>query len=221
MLDGELTANEFQETETHLAGCASCRDELGWLRTERRLLSARRQAEPSLPADGWAALQRKLAENRRPVESPRQKKAPLFWGIFGGFATLTAAAAAFVALLMPHPVDVKPTGEVAEIGSKVEPDPVTPPDPERPQRARRNLAQAERQYRSAIRELEADYNARRPSLPRETVAKLDQQFYDLRETIVQARRDSGANPQGRRRTLDAYAAYVRSMQRVALDQELL
>ena len=216
LLDGELSASEFAETEAHLAGCATCRDELGWLRTERRMVAARRQADPGVPPAMWGAIQRRIAEKRTPVEVPR-RKTPLFWGIFGGFATLSAAAAAFVALLMPQLVELKPTPSSAEMGS-LEPDPT--PDPERPRQARRNILDGERQYVSAIRELEEDYRSRRSSLPKDTVATLDQQFADPRQTIVQARRDANGSPKARRRTLDAYAAYVHSMQRVAMDQDL-
>jgi hypothetical protein len=214
MLDGDLAAEEFRETETHLAGCGDCRRELDWLRAERRLMSERRHGVGPLPPAMWAAIEARVAQKRTPVEAPRKRS--LFWGIFGGFATLTAAAAAFVALILPPtalPNAVEQAGSALASRESV-------PDPERPQRARRNLIDGERQYHSAIRELEADYRARRRSLAPETVAMLDHQFSEMRTTIAQARRDANGNPEARRRTLRAYAAYVHSLQHVAFDQEL-
>jgi Putative zinc-finger len=220
LLDGELAAEAFTETEAHLQTCADCRQELDWLRAERRLMSARRLEVQGPSAGSWAAIEARLGRTARPVVEDQPRRASLFWGIFGGFATLSAAAAAIVALILPPGTVVPWNAEQAASALASRADDLAPPDPERPRRSRQNLRDAEKQYRSAIRELEEDYQSRRRTLPAATTEKLDQQFAELRQTINVARRVANGSVEARRRTLDAYAAYVHSMQLVAFEQDL-
>ncbi|MDA8244920.1 MAG: zf-HC2 domain-containing protein [Elusimicrobia bacterium] len=59
-LDGELTQKERLELETHLAGCADCRAELGQLKAVSELVKAHAM-EPVLPALKRAMLEKKGA----------------------------------------------------------------------------------------------------------------------------------------------------------------
>lgn len=58
LIRGELTVQQSAAIESHVAGCARCQQELGWLRAERSLFE--RRPRERLPADLWQGIDARL-----------------------------------------------------------------------------------------------------------------------------------------------------------------
>lgn len=89
LLHGALTAAERARVDAHVAGCATCAEELALLRTARRVLSAVPVAAPAT-ASIVAALPRPVPARAMPVAREAPRRSPYFFRI--------AAAISFISL---------------------------------------------------------------------------------------------------------------------------
>jgi hypothetical protein len=214
-----LTNQRAFEVQAHVRGCADCARELDWLRSERRWMAARKNAEPALPAEMWQAVEGRLQQPRglNLVIARLRKLRP-----FTRFAlpVLTGAAAATAALLLmthtkndgasPVVQAVRPaTNEVASAGLAA-----TLPSPAPGSGVIQVLDAALTEYEQAAAVLQKDLRRAQAKLPPAEVAELERGAGRTQRLMADAR--AGVDPEARLRALDGYADYVRSLQTVLL-----
>jgi len=204
-LDGALTGEAAREVESHLAGCAACREQ------ERQLRQLLAHA---------AALPRSVAPPRDlwPEIAERIGSGWLAWGARGFQPVMLAAAAAVVLALaallftrlapervrtvtMPA-ATASPSSATLVAGGSVS-DPV--------------LAQAEREYEEAARTLLEALQRRRSTLPAEDLARveanlqvIDRALAEVREALVK----NPANPELNRMLVATHKKKVDVLRRV-------
>lgn len=201
LVRGELGAEETQTVEAHASSCASCREELGWLRAEARLVTARAERTPAPHV--WHAIERRIVMDReRRSMSQRWWR----WGTVGALA----AAAALAALMMTGAPHGDRGGGFVHRALDGGQAPAASPA------ARDVLGRAEADYEAAIATLEADYAAERPRLSPEAVRRHDANFAEMKQVVADARALPPDDVAGRRRALRAYSAYLRTMQAVVV-----
>src|SRR5256885_16434820 len=84
---GELDEARAQEAFAHIAGCASCKRELEWLRAERELMSRRAADQEPVPPELWRGIEAQI--------TPPVQRSAARWA-WGGGAGATAADVAAV-----------------------------------------------------------------------------------------------------------------------------
>jgi anti-sigma factor RsiW len=87
---GRLVPADHAEVETHLAGCARCRAELGFDQALRSVPAEPLSADPDA---GWAALRARIAT---PAAMPAPRRANPWPWFFGGQIALTAVLLAML-----------------------------------------------------------------------------------------------------------------------------
>jgi hypothetical protein len=203
---GELAGARAQEIEQHVAGCAACRDELGWLRAEAELMQRRRAAQPPLRPELWQRITQRLGER---VAQPQR---PSRWQRWVPSSMVAAAAAALLLVLTHH---VHRTPDVA-------------PDHEQGLAARTTARQrlspagvldgAEREYRDALAQLRSEYQQERGRLPAAVAARYDQLFGAPACSVRLHEGSSDVN--GRLLELDGYATCLSSLGRVVAELQV-
>jgi hypothetical protein len=181
-VDGTLTEAELHEVELHLAGCAGCAEEERRLRALlARLAAMPREMSPS--RDLWPGIAERIAAVRpRPAAAgPRR--------IWSWSPALLAAAAAVVVALgglarvwPPASGPETPTGALHEAAWTTDPA----------------LLAAEREYARATAQLMAALQARKATLPPETMAAVEKDLTTIDAALRQVRgalRQDPANPQ--------------------------
>jgi len=137
---GELDEARAKEVSAHAAGCATCKRELAWLRTEHELVT-RRENEP-VPAALWEKIDARIA--------PRKGRR---WAWVGGAVAIAAAAALLIVWRQPQPVAVRVTPDAGVVGkSHQKLDPKVAID------------NAEKEYEQAISVMEKEIRAKRPGV---------------------------------------------------------
>ncbi len=91
LASGRLDGITAAEVEAHAAGCATCRDELGWLRAERELV-VRRAAMAPMPPELWRGIEARAFGGGRAVDAAQAR-----WGgnprrLMIGIAAVAAGA---------------------------------------------------------------------------------------------------------------------------------
>ncbi len=201
LLDGRLRREELEEVQSHLAGCASCREELA--RAERlRDLTAQlpRSVEPA--RDLWPSIEDRL-QRTRPL--------PQSWRLPGPF--LAAAAVVLVALAAGlaywagrAQVPVRGAATQARNGVALAAD--TMPALEAVQD---DMLRARNELRAAVA-------ARRADLSPETRRVVDENLRLIDEAIARitaAFHDDPGNPELTRLLVAAYRQQINLLQRVA------
>lgn len=170
-VDGTLTEAELHDVELHLAACAGCAEE------ERRLraLLARVAALPeemSPSRDLWPGIAERIAAVRPRPAAPGPRR---IWS--WSPALLAAAAAVLVALgglarvWRPAPGGEIPTGAVQEAAWTTDPA----------------LLAAEREYARATAQLMTALEARKATLPPETMAAVEKDLTTIDAALRQVR----------------------------------
>ncbi len=95
-LSGDLTTTERQSLDTHLAGCARCRDTLTAFRDQRLAIAGLRH-QPA-PRDLDARVRTGIERGRFARSPWWRRPAFIFGGVGGGLAAITGALLAFVIL---------------------------------------------------------------------------------------------------------------------------
>jgi hypothetical protein len=221
LVGGELAADEAARVMAHVDECATCRDELVWLRAEAELMARRREREPEVADALWPAIADRLAHPGAPSATTTAATAsaaaagaapvrPRRWGwgarvAYGGL--LTAAAAAVVIATWPGQVHMLPPdlghAPTAAVKKKVQPDVA--------------LDAAEHEYIEAAKVLESEYQASRDRLPRSLAEQYDRMIQKTRTRVAEARAQAGNDVDGRMVVLDGYAEYLRSLQSIVSD----
>lgn len=219
LVAGELDAADAARVQAHVAGCATCKDELTWLQAEAELMARRRAAQPALKPALWHGIADRIAAadertGATPALAPEAAPTPLRprrWGwaaraAYGGL--LAAAAAAVVFATWPgqlHTVtpDLGRPSVAAAPRKKVSPDVA--------------LDKAEREYQDAAKVLEAEYAAERSRLPPSVAERYDRMISATRTQVADARATAGNDVDGRMVVLDGYAEYLRSLQTIVTD----
>jgi hypothetical protein len=188
-----LAAGEPREAlAAHVETCASCKEELRWLRVERELMDARAARAPSGDAL-WRGVASRIGAAR-----PRfvWRRALLY--------SIAVAAAACLAFLAGRraaertaPMDAPP-----QVALRLDPGAA--------------LDTAEAQYRAAAATLEQRWLAERARLPPLEAARLDADFARTRRQLDEARR---LDPPARQALLENCAANLRSLGRAVSDLE--
>ena len=213
LVAGTLDDEAAERVRAHLAGCASCKEELAWLSTEAELMARRRAQEPALSPAIWDGIADRLARPAAPSGSPQPAPTPIRvrrwgWGARAAYGTLLAAAAAAVLFatwpgqMHNVPGDLGGHPSVA-VHKKVSAD-VT-------------LDKAEREYQEAAKVLEAEYQAERNRLPPSVAERYDRMLSTTRTQVADARATAGSDVDGRMVVLDGYAEYIRNLQNIVSD----
>jgi hypothetical protein len=225
LIRGELDAERTAEVEKHVAACDACHDELGWLRAEKELFARRAAAREIVapPVTQWPALADKIAVARERADAARLARRRRR-AIFGGPAGLLAAAAAVVLLVIPEvfgPSNTTQAGLAVDGGTE-EPGPSPrdlEDDEESKERILKAIRRAESEYDAAIDVLDTEYAAQREKLPPAVARLRDNEIRRLRTELEEIRGLAGDDVDGRLRALQATAVYVRSMQKLLIDDE--
>jgi hypothetical protein len=204
--------------QAHVRDCPGCARELTWLRAERRLTAARRNAEPALPPDLWQAVESRIRQAEAPValrpRRPTRFLARLAFPALTGAAALAAAVLLFVrAPAGPGLRPIPGRGEVPVARS------LPGPAVQAAGGVMAVLDAALAEYDQAASELEADLQRSRQRLPEATAQELDRRFGATRQELTRVRAGGGppgADPETRMRALEDYADYVRSLQAAVL-----
>jgi Putative zinc-finger len=211
LVEGGMPPEQAAEVQAHAAGCASCGDELKWLRSERELMRRRAAREP-LPAQKldrlWSGVAARLAA-RPPARG---------WGRSLGFSTAVAAAAVLAFLAGRHAAEkARPTApvEVSQApGARYQPVVAR-------SEAEDDIDRAEGEWRDAAAELEHVYQRERSRHHDDArLARLDHLVAMARHSIGESRRLAGRDVDARLAVLDGYSRYVRSLQTVVSDLEV-
>jgi Putative zinc-finger len=217
LVAGTLEADAAARVQTHVDGCASCREELQWLRAEAELMARRRDRHADVSPALWEGIEARLMRPPAPaasaVSAPTATpvRAARRWGLgariaYGGL--VTAAAAAVIVAIWPGqvhnvPGDLGRPAPVAAARKKLSADAA--------------LDQAEREYLSAAKVLEAEYQAERGRLPPSVAERYDRMLNKTRTQVADARVQAGNDVDGRMVVLDGYAEYLRSLQTIVSD----
>ena len=240
LLRNELAGDEAAAIGKHASECATCGEELAWLRAELALMTRRRDEQPPLAPSLWDGIAARIAEPRivtseetqapspsspRPMQSQvgapsspaRNVSSPpprrWHWGArvaYGGL--LAAAAAALLFVAWPHPR----SPSLAHNGV----DAATPPQAMRTHRklsADAALDNAEKEYQAALAVLEAQYKAKRGELPPTVAQRYDTMLERTRTRVSDARAAAGNDVDGRVLVLDGYEEYMLSLQKIVAD----
>jgi hypothetical protein len=214
LVAGTLDDETAERVRAHLAGCASCKEELAWLSAEAELMARRREQQPELSPALWQGIAERLASPVAPSLSPQAAPTPIRaarrwgWGARVAYGSLLAAAAAAVLFatwpgqLHNVPGDLGGHQAVA-VHKKVSAD-VT-------------LDKAEREYQEAAKVLEAEYQAERNRLPPSVAERYDRMLSVTRTQVADARATAGSDVDGRMVVLDGYAEYIRNLQNIVSD----
>jgi hypothetical protein len=217
---GELDGGRAAKVEAHVTTCDECRDELAWLRAERALMARRRAGEAPVSPAVWENVAARIAEPtivRPEVEKPavasletaRQTRRSLAARVVSAGAVL-AAAAGLVFVAWPHGPSLPVAGihhdggaATARAHKKLSPEVA--------------LNNAEHEYQEALSVLEAQYKAKRGTLPPELAKRYDATLGKTRTRVMDARAAAGNDVDGRVLVLDGYEAYLRSLQTIVSD----
>jgi len=199
---GKLSPAEARDATAHAADCVTCAGELAWARAEAELFSspARRSR---VPAHVWQGVERRIV-----VAAERLERRRRMWAGGGALASLAAAAAALV-VLWQDPTQralLLDGGSSAAGGAPVV-------------EVTNTLDKAEAEYAKAIQVLEADWETRRAGMAPERAARVDSELSQLRTLMTENRTLAGVDPEGRRRALRTYSAYMRTMKAAVLEDE--
>jgi hypothetical protein len=212
-----LAPERAVEVQAHARACDDCAHELDWLRTERRWMTARKNAEPALPAELWQGVEGRLAQprglnrvfGRLRAARPFRFVLPVLTG---------AAAAAAAILLLVHgrgetPVlvqEVRPaTNEVSSAGLAA-----GLPTAAAGSGVIQELDAALVEYEEAMAVLQKDLRRAQGRLRPGQVEALERGAGRTRQLLADAR--AGVDPEARLRALDGCADYVRSLQTALL-----
>jgi anti-sigma factor RsiW len=200
---GDLAPERAEEVESHASSCPDCARELEWLRTERALF----RAQTATPASHvWQGIERRIVIAREQKSTRRQR-----WLQIGAAATLVAAAAGFLLTVWSHGLSPK-----TELGSSTNRDDSVEPRPVDSYEATVAMDAAEKEYRTAIRQLETAYIAQRDELDPEELLRFDSELRRLRNQLKTERVAAKDDVWARRRVLRTYSAYMRTMQAMVL-----
>lgn len=210
-LDDESAAR----VRAHVAGCASCRQELKWLAAEVELMARRREQQAELSPELWRNIAERIAPaatNERPA-SPLAAPTPIRprrwgWGARVAYGSLLAAAAAAIVFAtwpgqihnVPNDFGGHPSVAVRK---KLSADAA--------------LDKAQREYEDAAKVLEAEYAAERNRLPPSVAERYDRMLSTTRTQVADARATAGSDVDGRMVVLDGYAEYLRNLQTIVSD----
>lgn len=168
-VDGQLDEAGFQEVELHLRDCAACRDEERHLRALlARLAALPNGLEPG--RDLWPGIAARLGE-RRVLSFRRHIGKARAWVL----PALASAAALLVALTLwrGRDVPVAPTRGQVTLPAALGAD--------------RGLSAAQADYARAASDLMKVLNARRDTLPPETVQGVEANLHMIDEALGQIR----------------------------------
>jgi hypothetical protein len=213
LVAGDLDTETETRLRAHLAGCATCRDELTWLSAEAELMARRRAQQPEVGDATWQGIVERLARPALPSDPPRALTEPVRvrrWGLGArvAYGSLLAAAAAAVLFAtwpgqMTHNTpDLGRPSVVAHSGK-----PTT----------EMVLDRAEREYLDAAKVLEAEYAQERSQLPPSVAERYDAMLLKTKTRVADARVNAGSDVDGRMVVLDGYAEYLRSLQTIVTD----
>lgn len=212
LVAGTLSPEEAARVQAHTDGCAACKDELAWLRTEAELMARRRGKQELAPAL-WDGIAARIAQPAAAAPTTSNVIRPRRWGLgaklaYGGL--LAAAAAAVVFATWPGQHHVMP-GDLR--------DAAVAPSLATREKVPANVAmdRAEREYQDAAHTLEAEYQAERSHLPPSVAERYDRTLEKTRTQIAEARATAGNDVDGRMVVLDGYAQYVSSLQTIVSD----
>jgi hypothetical protein len=225
---GELSTARAREVERHSHACETCRAELAWLRAERTLIARRAERAPAPPPAQWAAIADRIAiaSGQKPGGAPAPRRASRRgWIVAAGAGALVAAAATLL-FVLPRAGDgsferaATSTIAVDAGTSEDRPEPTRVDE----DRARRRLVRiaiqrAEDEYTRAIDVLDGEYQEQRASLPEDVARVRDAEMRRLRAELDAIRSGPGDDVDYRLRVLQASAVYVRSMQKLVLQEE--
>ena len=217
-----LSPGRASEVQSHARSCVDCGRELAWLRTERRLMTERKNAEPGLPPDLWRQVESRIAGTEAARAPARPPGRGGFLARFA-FPVFTGAAALAAALLLLFRAPADP--ERRPMAGRAGVPPVAAPSSSEPSGVpvvggvNEVLDAALAEYEQAAVELEGNLRRSRVRLPAAEAEALERRFAPARRGLSLARTGAGrdlADPEARLRALDDYADYVRSLQAVVL-----
>jgi len=172
-VDGALDERAFQEVELHLSGCTACRDEERQLRA---VLAHAGSLPPELMPgrDLWPGIAARIGERRKVLPFARGRFRPIL---------IVAAAAAAIAIASGVGVRVfrntGPAGGALPWPSQATVQPVA--------QTSAGLDQAEAEYERAAAALLAALEARRGSLPPETLVAVERNVRSIDAALDEVR----------------------------------
>jgi hypothetical protein len=189
-----------------------------------RLFARRRErsARPDAIAALWERIEDRIAttpgqDERAQPAGGRSRRAAAAW--FGaGFAVAAAIASLIAVSVRSAPPADQASGvgppaaglEPAVSTARVDDDDDVAPRLDDSSRAA--LADAERAYEHALDVVEADYRAKRDSLPADVAVRIDASFRDTRRMRDEARDEAGDDVDARLLLLDTYAVQLHTLQ---------
>jgi hypothetical protein len=212
LVAGELDRETEAQVRAHVAGCATCADELKWLAAEAELMARRRATQPAVDDKLWQGIVERLARPALPSDPPRALTEPVRvrrWGLGArvAYGSLLAAAAAAV-LFATWPGQIHTTqGDLGGPSVATNKKPTTD----------MVLDRAEREYLDAAKVLEAEYAEERNRLPPSVAERYDAMLLKTKTRVADARVNAGSDVDGRMVVLDGYAEYLRSLQTIVTD----
>jgi anti-sigma factor RsiW len=189
LADGDLARAVTMSVERHVAQCATCRAELARLRALlERAGTLAATIEP--PADGWAALRRRLRQQSQ--SAPRRGRWVREWGRLAAAAVvLVAGSSALTVLALRARTPAQ--------------GPAVPPSSAIAAAVPAAVRAVERSYAGALEELTVTITAQRGALAPETIATLERTLRVIDDAIAEARAALAADP-GNRTLLDVLSA---------------
>ena len=228
-LDGELPGDEREAVESHLAGCAPCRNVLDDL---RRVIARARSIQPRPPhQDLWAGIAERIearpvsakvtplhaSEAQRPVRMPSRRISFSLPQLAAAAVLLMALSGGVVWFIVSRPeglhynqsADLPPSREAsADRRSLGEGGQVRRDDDVQAA----SVIFADQQYDAAVADLEGAVHKGRGRLDANTIAIVEHNLQIIDQAIAQARQALGADPangylsshlvEARRRKLD-------------------
>jgi hypothetical protein len=201
---GELDPERAHEVQAHAASCASCGKELAALAAERALFAGRAAAESPPVAALWPAVAARVVA---PLTLVRRRR--------GALAAAVAVAAATV-LFMWRTTTI--TSRTPTATSAPTTATAAPKEPVR--EVEQALDKAELSYRQAIAALEKEYASERSHADAATTRRHEARLRGLRRMLDEARAAAGDDVEARLQVLDAYSAYMRSVQTAVFKEEV-
>ena len=168
----ELSGARHARVEEHLAGCASCRTDLGRVRSLVDAAAALpRGVEP--PEEVWQGIRERLG--REGARHPRRR-----WGMLASLAA-AAAIVVFVGSSLVRP------GQSDKVRATRQPVPGSEP-------TLVHVAAVDRNYQASIAELRGTLDQQRGRLAPETIRVLERSLAVIDTAIAEARQALAADP---------------------------
>lgn len=195
----ELSPGAAAEVASHLESCRACQREVSWLRTEIALAQRHADATATSSETLWSGIEQRIASTP-PVRAFKSR----LWAPLAAIAP--AAAVLILAIRTQSFVPKSPTQRplATKAGLAL-------------QRSLEAVSAAERDYRAAVDQLEAEYRVERTHLEPEEAMRWDATLELARARLGEARLAASSDVDGQMKVLRGYSAYVHTLHRAVTE----